>query len=167
MWGTGTSLRHLIYKSIFQVWEIVFLFEHLVLFLVILCTNKHMHSLFSVLLSLQKWFTIVEFCNSTNSLPTCNTNVVQQQVTRTPRNVVFKGICLFQLHFDVCHILNTNTCCRSSLELLYCFNMAASCSWSDCLLFVLCWSALFLFYGFWIKSTIKRLCLTHFSVLFR
>ncbi|KAH9775574.1 protein XRI1 [Citrus sinensis] len=33
---------------------------------------------------------ISEFCNSTNSLPTCNTNVVQQQVTRTPRNVVFK-----------------------------------------------------------------------------
>ncbi|GAY39096.1 hypothetical protein CUMW_041750 [Citrus unshiu] len=34
---------------------------------------------------------ISEFCNSTNSLPTCNTNVVQQQVTRTPRNVFFKG----------------------------------------------------------------------------
>lgn len=91
MWDSGTSLGRRVYKFIFQVHETIIFIPFGCFFSPSLNSPSDVSVPFCsyMFLSLPKCLTIVEFGNSP---PACNTNSVQQCVTQTPQNVVFKGI---------------------------------------------------------------------------
>lgn len=117
MWDSGISLGHLIFSSILEVCGVVFALNimyhcfFVIFFLFFLCAPLF------ILLNL---FSLVDLCDFPQEY---EANAVQQQVSRTPQKIIFKGLSLFPC-FLVAYIYFSQKINGSSYDSYPCDNVA-------------------------------------------
>ena len=117
MWDSGISLGHLIFSSILEVCGVVFALNimyhcfFVIFFLFFLCAPLF------ILLNL---FSLVDLCDFPQEY---EANAVQQQVSRTPQKIIFKGLSLFPC-FLVAYIYCSQKINGSSYNSYPCDNVA-------------------------------------------